>query len=119
MAKVKVWKRKDGGVSITHFDLSKKNDGEADEEFIERKSVRLRLQTLLEGSEEIIMDSSDLPKRDKDRDKWRLSSNKKKVEVDKSIVLPVEVLAAKKASIKGKLKAGQPLTDDEADFLVG
>jgi len=117
MAKLKIWKRTDGGVSVTHFDLTKKDANETDEAFIERKSVKLRLRSELQGAVESIVDSSELPVRDENRDKWRINAQGK-VFVDHSIELPRERSQRFRASAKAKLMAGQSLTEEEADEIV-
>lgn len=118
MAKVKIWKRQDGGVSVTNFDFSKKLSGETDEEFIERKSLKLRSVPNLVGAEEIIADSSELPTDRVNRNKWRVNASKK-VFVDHNVVIPKELKLQKLNSAKAKLKAGQPLSDEEAEALTG
>lgn len=118
MAKVKVWKRTDGGVSITYFDLSKKEQSETDEEFIERKSVKLREVPNLVGAQEFVMDSSKIPNDKANRNKWRLRPDNGAVIVDNTIILPEEARAQKLNAAKGKLIAGQPLTAEEAEELI-
>lgn len=117
MAKVKVWNRLDGGVSITHFDFSKKDPGETDDEFIERKSVRLRLDESLQGATETIQDDSELPARDDNRNKWRVNPSGK-IFIDSKIELPKEALLRKKNSAKAKLISGQPLSSEEVDAII-
>ena len=118
MAKVKIWKRLDGGVSITSFNYNLKLDSETEDEFIERQSVNLRLEGHLSGSEEVIIEDSNLPSvKDQNRNKWRLSQDKKNVSVDNSVVLPEETRQGLITSGKVKLKNGAPLTDDEIDAM--
>lgn len=117
MSKVKVWKRTDGGVSVTHFDLTKKDAGETDEAFIERKSVKLRLQSNLQGAVESVVDSSELPVRDENRNKWRVNAQGK-VFVDQTIELPREARTRKLNSAKAKFISGQALSPEEADEVT-
>ena len=123
MAKVQVFQRTDGGISIRRPGYQHKNPGETDEQFIERTSVKPRTYPNLQGAKEFIMEESDLPPAvtvgdKKNRNKWRLSPNKKRVIVDPTIELPEEADQKKRNSIRGKLTAGQPLSADEADFLT-
>lgn len=113
MAKVKVWERQDGGISVTPFNFSIKPDGMTDEDFIEEHSRKLRLRSELQGAKEYIMEDSDLPLRDENRNKWRIRAGK--VVIDQSITLPHEI----RASAKLKLKNGQPLTEAEAKLIAG
>lgn len=117
MDKVKVWKKTDGSISVTRFAFKEKFVGESESEFIERASAKLRRITSYAGAEEFIMDETDLPIRDKNRPKWRMNPANKVI-VDHSVVLPEQVLEAKKNVIRGKLKTGTPLTDEETKILV-
>jgi hypothetical protein len=113
MPKVQIFKRPDGKLSIRYPDFSKKNLGETDEEFIERTSAKPRTYPELQGAEEFILDSSELPAVRKDRGKWRLNAGGK-VFVDNSIQSPDEHRNVLINSVKAKLK-GLGFTDEEAD----
>jgi hypothetical protein len=118
MAKVKVWKRPDGSVAVTHFNFNMKREDETDEQFMKRVTDKLKHEhPEFVGYEEHEKESSDLPDRAQ-RSKWRMQANGK-LEVDNSIELPEEARARILASAKAKLKAGQPLTEEEANFLIG
>ncbi len=117
MAKVKVWKRVDGGISVTNFDGVTRLPNETEDEMIERESIKLRLADHLKGSEEIIIDESNVTQDKSNREKWRLHPNKGSVIVDNSVILPEEVRQGFLVSAKSKLKAGAPLTDEEIDAM--
>lgn len=118
MAKVKIWKRADGGVSVTHFDFSKKPEDLTDDEYIELECSKLRLNPKFFGATESILDSSELPPRDEERDKWRLNPQGKVIK-DKSVELPKEAKLRKKNSLKVKLKNSLALTDEDLNLLLG
>jgi len=123
MAKVQVFKRLDGGISVREPGFDEKNPGESDEEFIERTSVKPRAYTHLIGAEEFIMEKEDLPETDTpegkgNRNKWRINPAGK-VFVDHTVELPSEVKRGKLNAAKAKLIAGLPLTEEEAVALTG
>lgn len=118
MAKCKVWKRTDGQVSVTNIDFRLKKDNETEDAFIERVSQKLRLRPFYQGAQEFVMDTTDLPKKDKNRRKWRINPQGK-VTVDPSIELPEEARRKKLQAIRVKLKTGQALDEEEANLLLG
>ena len=121
MAKIKIWKRTDGGVSITYFNFLDKKQSETEEEFIERKSEGLRLNSLLVGAEELIADSSDLTESREFRNDWAWDSASKKVKADQA-----KVAARKKKEkdekdkvdrVKNKLKE-LGISDSDLDAVM-
>lgn len=99
MAKVKVWKRTDGGVSITRFDFTKKLADETDEAFIERCSVKLR--PCFVGAEELIVDEKDIPTSRENRNEWHFKDGK--VQVDLQKVQAKQTKAQSKQNVLNKL----------------
>lgn len=67
--KVAVWKRADG-VSITYFDDRGINDGETEEQYINREIENIRPN--FPGIEPIIVDKANVPKERIDRKYWKL-----------------------------------------------
>ena len=119
MAKVILWTKPDGSVSITHAMWNKKPLNVTDEVFLNRIADKLvRDNPATFGTyTRAIKESSDLPTDRAQRDKWRLKPSGK-VEVDPSATTPNERLQQKRAAVRAKLTSGQPLTQEEAELIV-
>lgn len=118
LTRVGVVERVDG-VSITRFaskDMEKY--GYTDED----QFIAWYMNRVFPGVVFSIIGENDIPKDaqgnwDKsERNKWRVKGGKLKV--DKTVELPREAKTKIKNSAKAKLKAGQPLNDDEAELLL-
>lgn len=64
-----------------------------------------------------VVDETEIPVRDSNRDKWRIKPNGK-IEVDPSVKTKKELQNEKKTVLRSKLKNGQPLTDEDIDLLL-
>lgn len=116
MAKVKVFKRKDGKVSIIKFNFSMKNDGESDEDFIERVTAVHRQRQLYSGAEEYVLDESDIPSDRATRDGWNLKNGK--IEVDLVKVAEKEAIDKAKSDRLTELKGKGNFSSQEVTEIL-
>lgn len=117
MAKIKVWERVDGGISISGpYDCSKKNAGETDEQYVDRISSKLRDLPHLKGAQEHIIDDDKIPKERTNRNEWGYKNGK--VEVDQTKLQAKLDKEAEKLAKKNSIKQKLGLTDDELGMLV-
>lgn len=77
--KVIVWNRPDGGVSVTHLHSDDMLPGESEDDFIARFTLKLKNNSVLGKSVDILKERSDLPDSSR-QDEW--SVNGDKVEID-------------------------------------
>lgn len=110
--KVAVWERKDGGVSITHFDTRDMREGETEDQFIVRRTEKLKLDPTYGESKLSLILKTDIPSDRTSRDFWSLKANK--VQVDQAKVQAKEARKSAKAAVLAKLN----ISEAELDKLL-
>jgi hypothetical protein len=115
--KCRVIERNDGKLSIVFPNPNSQRPNESEDEFLERayqKTVRDKPE--FQGLPYVDMEHSELPLdsngKKKDRDKWRMSSDKKGVKIDNSVVTETE----KRKAIEDELET--ELAKDKSNFDV-
>jgi len=122
--KVIIWQMPDGIAAIQYFDMRHKRRNQGEGEFIDVQINKLKagskiftnLKHWQKTRSEIRQAIASNPKGHKRR--LRIS-NGGTITVDPSIKLPQEIALEKRNAVKLKLTSGQPLTEEEADFLFG
>lgn len=100
LKKVAVWKRQDGGISITYFDDRDKLVGESDDDFVKRYCERLKKNPMFQGVEPEFSEKKDIPTDRSERDHWCFKNGK--FEVDQ--IKAAAARAKKEQMAKGEKK---------------